>query len=300
MSKLKVFTKALLPIGIGSYILYQYAWPDLKANIEYKNLNDQYVTEANIDENIETEEMETIEETTETKVETETVEVEVISPEEQDTYLLDNGYDFKNIDFDSLNEINEDTVGYIELPGTNIEYPVVQGDDNEYYLHHSIEKEDSTSGTIFVDNRVDLSLGDDSSTTQTSTISFFGHHMKNKSMFHDLMSYKEQSFVDENPYGVYYSEDGSIYALEVVACYLTSGDTDENIYIKNIDDEETLNDYMNYVSENALTKTDVEVKAGDKLVTLVTCSYEHDNYRCVVLCKAVKQYENENEVTLMR
>ena len=241
--------------------------------------------------------------------EEETVEIveepveEVIYDEYTDSYLLDNGYEFKEVDANQYNTENSDYVGYIDIPGTTIDYPVYQRENdetNDYYLHRNSEGNKTAEGSIYVDTKVDLSLGDDSSTIQNRTIPIYGHNMgdwRRVKMFNNLKYFKDQSFVDEHPYGVYYSEDGSVYALEVVAGYLTSGETDENFLVYNMDNEANFNIYKQFIEENAKVKTDVELEYGDKIVNLVTCSYEKDNYRFVLVCKAVKQYTDESQIT---
>ena len=76
------------------------------------------------------------------------------------------------VDFDALQEINEDVVGWIYIPGTEVNYPVVQGDDNEYYLHRTFEKKDNFTGAIFLDYLCQPDFSSD------NTI-LYGHNMKN-------------------------------------------------------------------------------------------------------------------------
>ena len=85
----------------------------------------------------------------------------------------------------------------------------------------------------------------------------------------------------------------------IVAGYITNGVTDENFMIYNLDNEANFNIYKNYIYENALVKSDVDLQYGDKIVNLVTCSYEsgYDSPKFVVVCKAVKQYTDENQIT---
>ena len=228
------------------------------------------------------------------------VEVEVVYDEYTDTYLLDQGYEFKDIDVDAYNAENSDYVGYIDIPNTRVEYPVYQGSDNEEYLHNNAKGKRDVAGEIYVDSRVDLSLGDDSSTVQNTTIPIFGHNMgewRERKMFHDVRNFTNQSYVNEHPYGVYYTEDGEVYALEVVAAFNDATGYDTNIMVYNLDYEQCFNEYMNFINENSLIKTDVSLEYGDKIVNVVTCSYGADNERLVVVCKAVKQYTNEDEIT---
>lgn len=251
------------------------------------------------------------EEVTETEVEEEPVEV--IYDEYQDTYLLDQGYEFKDIDFDSANAINPDVIGYVEIPDTTVAYNVYQRENdetNDYYLHRDENGNKTSEGSVYLDSRVDVSLGDDSSTLQSTTLPIFGHHMgswRKEKMFRDVDSFKNQSYMDSHPYGVYYGEDGSVYALEVVAGFIKCGGYDDQIMVYNLDNINVFNQYVQYIDENALTKGGVSLEYGDKIVNLVTCNYDHEGRndgidhsedRFVLVCKAVKQFTNENEVVV--
>ena len=223
-------------------------------------------------------------------------EVEVIYDEYTDTYLLDHGYEFKDIDVDAYNAENSDYVGYIDIPGTRVQYPVYCGDDNEEYLHTNAQGKKDSAGEIYLDTRVDTTLGDDTSTIQSTTIPIFGHNMgewRDRKMFHDIRNFNNQSYVDKHPYGVYYNEDGDVYALQVVAAFNDATGYDTNIMVYNLDYEQCFNEYMEFINEHTLINTDVSLEYGDKIVNIVTCSYGADNERLIVVCKAVKQYTNE-------
>ena len=307
-SLLVSLTPSILAIAIGGYTIYSYGGDIIKSTFESEIVNSGYATvKEYVDDEIESRNPavtyaadvkpegnentgEANEAEMEEPIEEEVTPEPVILPEEQDSYLLDNGYQFLDIDFEGLNEKNTDVVGYIQIPNTKINYPVVQGEDNEYYLHHGLDKGELYAGSIYVDNEVDLSLGDTSETVQNRTISIFGHNMKNKTMFGDLVKFKNQSFLDENPYGVYYSEDGSVYAMEIVGTYITSGNTDEFLRIRNLDDINVLEEFKSFINENAVTRTDVDINLGDKVGILTTCTYEYSNARYAVVVVFKKQY----------
>ncbi len=235
-----------------------------------------------------------IEEVTEEEtVEEPIVEEPVIYPEVTSSELLDSGYEFLDIDFDSLKEQNADVTGWIEIPGTNVNYVVVQGDDNDYYLHHSVDGRNSSNGTIFIDSRVDLSLGDDSSSVQISPIGFYGHHMKSGKMFKVICNYKKQSYLDAHPFAVYYSPEG-VYKLDFFADQYVPGDCDEGLFSNQLFDENEFDSFLtNIVNKSSISNPDVQVSYGDKIGYLVTCTYEQDNLRYAVWYKASKQYTNE-------
>ena len=101
----------------------------------------------------------------------------------------------KEIDFEGLRKINEDLVAWIQIPGIGVDYPVVQGEDNEYYLYHTFQKENNKAGSIFLDYRNHDDFTD-------RRVILYGHNMKDGSMFSNLKQYQEVSMWDD------------IYALE--------------------------------------------------------------------------------------
>ena len=97
----------------------------------------------------------------------------------------------KTIDFAELRKINEDIVAWIQIPGIDVDYPVVHGEDNEYYLHHTFQKEANKAGSIFLPyrNRADF--------TEQRVI-IYGHNMKDGSMFGNLKKYQDNAFRKES------------------------------------------------------------------------------------------------------
>ena len=115
------------------------------------------------------------------------------------------------VDFDGLKAVNPDVVAWIVIPGLDISYPVVQGEDNAYYLHHLFTRETNSSGSIFVDchNRPDF--------MDQNTI-IYGHNMKNGSMFGTLDTYQDAAFWEENPcFSIYVP--GMVYEYRIFSCY---------------------------------------------------------------------------------
>lgn len=218
--------------------------------------------------------------------------------------LLNSGYEFKDIDFDSLISQNEDVVGWIQINNTVVDYPILQDEDNDYYSHHDIDGNKRNTGSIFLDaNNESISnpIG------ELDDLNFiYGHHMANGSMFSSICNYKKQSFVDKNPFFVIYTTDGYAYKCDIFAGVLFDGVT-SHLY-NNYQDfvsEKNFQNYIDYILENSMISTDVEVSYEDKIVALVTCSYENGingNLRFVVFAKMTKQYtvENEEEYRLMR
>ena len=120
----------------------------------------------------------------------------------------------EKIDLSSLRNINPDIVGWIRVFGTEINYPVVQGDDNDYYLARNYRREFATAGSIFLDYRNDWR--DDFSI-------IYGHRMSYGGMFTDIIKFKDWQFFDEHKYGELFI-DGKKWKLDIVAFGLVRAD----------------------------------------------------------------------------
>ncbi len=94
----------------------------------------------------------------------------------------------KEIDFEGLRKINEDLVAWIQIPGIGVDYPVVQGEDNEYYLYHTFQKENNKAGSIFLDYRNHDDFTD-------RRVILYGHNMKDGSMFSNLKQYQGKRLI---------------------------------------------------------------------------------------------------------
>jgi sortase B len=178
-------------------------------------------------------------------------------------------------EFQPLIKLNSDIVGWIRVPNTRIDYPVVQTKDNEYYLSHSIEKKPSKSGSIFMDYRNNGNGGD-------RNIILYGHHMKDGSMFKDLMKYKDSEFYREAS-RIQFSTLYEKAEWEIFSVYITSPDFD---YIQtHFFDDEDFETFLEEIQGRSHYPTKVEVGKEDTILTLSTCTYEFQNARLVVHAK---------------
>lgn len=221
-------------------------------------------------------------------------EIPEVIPEVISDELLQSGYEFKEIDFSTLKDINNDTCGWITIDGSHIDYPMVHAgnEGNNFYLHHDIEKNDSAYGTIFVDERCNLL---ENKTEDLSDVTLvYGHHNKGSKMFADLCNYMEQSYYDNHPFGVIYTPDGYAYKANFFGGIITSGVDDRYIYRRELDDEQKYNEFIDYIIENSSFTSDVNIEYGDKIIGFVTCEYtQGQNSRYVLFAKLEKQYTNE-------
>lgn len=185
----------------------------------------------------------------------------------------EDNYQIPVIDFDNLEKINSDIIGWIYIEGTNINYPIVQGRDNKYYLKHLFNGEWNSSGCIFLDSRNSSDLSDKHSI-------IYGHHMRDGKMFSSLMKYKQQSFYENHPEILILTPYGN-YKLIIFSAYVTSV-TDDVWDI----DFKTENDYGEWINKSlykSCLKCDINPTTADQIVTLSTCSYEYNNASFVLL-----------------
>ena len=175
------------------------------------------------------------------------------------------------VDFEALREVNPDIVAWIYLEDTKINYPVVQGNDNNYYLKHMFEGSWNSAGCIFLDSRNEGDFSDRHSI-------IYGHHMKNGTMFSDLDKYRTQEFYDTHPTILLLTPEQN-YKIEVFAGYVASVDDDAwELGFTAAGYEE----WLAASKEKSCFSSSVEPCTTDRVVTLSTCSYEFDNARFVV------------------
>lgn len=175
--------------------------------------------------------------------------------EKDDTY---------EIDFAKLKQENKDIVAYLKVNGTNIDYVVVQGNDNDYYLHHNLKKEYSIAGWIFAtyQNRFD---------DTDKNIVIFGHNMRDGSMFGSMKKILKEDWYnkEENLKVTFITEQGS-YTYEVFAVYQIKV---EDYYIKTQFDNDTeFKEFINTIKSRSIKNFKTEVTEKDSILTLSTCS----------------------------
>jgi sortase B len=172
----------------------------------------------------------------------------------------------KNINIDLLEDI-PNYVGWIELPNTQINYPVVKGDDNDFYLNHGYDLEENIAGSIYMDRR---NIGN---RFDQHTI-IYGHHMNNGSMFTDLNKYLKEDFYYEND-TIYYNDLYNSYTYKIISAYYISADSYELTYDI---DADVIDDFIS----RSLYKSNYVYHEADRFITLSTCNYILDNGRMMV------------------
>lgn len=186
----------------------------------------------------------------------------------------------KKLSKEDLSNINSDFRFWINVESTNIDYPVLQGKDNEFYLNKDIYKEKLGSGSIFMDYRNDYE-------NDENTI-IYGHNMKNKTMFSQLENFKDESFFNENNKIKIITNDKE-YIYEVFSAYYVS--PNYNYIIPTFDNKSDYETYLGEITNKSLHKSNINVSSNDKIITLSTCSYETKNTRTVVHGKLINKID---------
>lgn len=181
-----------------------------------------------------------------------------------------------DFDYQSLIAMNSDCVGWIQIPGTDINYPVVQAADNEFYLTHNFNRETAACGAIFMDYRNDVDA-------KAEHLILYGHQMKDNSMFKQLNGYKEEIFYKEHPNIKLYLHEQK-YEYEITAVYVTDVANGGGYY--NYLHWNTRKEQLNYLQQKMagyqIYDTGKKVMETDELLSLSTCEYSSDNGRLIV------------------
>ena len=170
------------------------------------------------------------------------------------------------VDFDYLKSINSNVVGWIVIEDTQVNYPIVQGNNNSYYLNHSYDKKWSSFGSIFMD----YSSSSDFSDKNTF---IYGHHTRNGSMFGELGKFMKKDFLLEHPSFYLYTPSGN-YRADIFSVYTADALSDS--YDQSFSSLEEFNSYINIVTGKSKYHLDVDIDTNsDKIITLYSCSREY-------------------------
>ena len=237
MKKRKIIALICLGLGLacGAIGIYKYI-EEKNAGKEYKKLQQEVVRE-----------------------EPKPVEEPEPEPEPESTVEIP-------IDFAALQQQNPDVYAWIQVPGTEVDYPILQSsNDNTYYLNHTIDGEEKKEGAIFTENY-------NTKTFEDPNTVIYGHDMKNGSMFQSIHKYMDRSFFDNNRDIVIYMPD-QILHYKIFAAYLT-----DNRHLLMNYNFWSKDEYQQYLSSifsmrdmNAFIDTSTEVTTEDKIITLSTC-----------------------------
>ena len=170
---------------------------------------------------------------------------------------------------DSLKSMNNDVVSYIKIEGTNVDYPIVQTKDNDFYLKHTFDKSYSEYGWIFMDYRNELF-------NNQNTI-IYGHAMKNKTMFGSIKDMFKSSWLDNYKHEIKIYEKNSFVTYKIISIYETEAVND---YLRTNFTNEEYKEFINKILKRSYYDFKTSVNDNDKMITLSTCSGQ--NKRLVV------------------
>ena len=193
------------------------------------------------------------------------------------TYTEEN--EAPEINFTELQEEYNASIGWVRIEGTRIDYPVAQWTNNSYYLNHLLDGTRNNNGTIFMDYRNNTDLSD-------RNTFLYGHHMKNGSMFGSLVQYKKQAYYEEHPIVEYITPEKT-WRAEIFSAQIV--DAASEVFTISYNNDEEFAAYLSEMQKASLIDTDVIVTAQDRILTLMTCTYEYNNARFVVQAKLVDE-----------
>lgn len=188
--------------------------------------------------------------------------------------------DLMSVDFTKLLNANKNTVGWIKVEGTTINYPVVQSSNNSYYLSHSFDNSYNVAGWIFMDYRNDKQNFDE------NTI-IYGHSMRDKSMFYTLRNTLNNSWLNNSSYHIVKFSTPyentlwqvfSVYTISAESYYITPRFNSNEEYIK----------WLKVMKNRSLKSFDTTVNENDKVLTLSSC-YNSNGIRMVLHAKLIKK-----------
>lgn len=186
-------------------------------------------------------------------------------------------------DFAQLYTMNNDLVGWIRIPGTKIDYPVMQTpEQTDFYLRRDFDKKKNTHGCIYAKEECDLSLSDN--------VTIYGHYMRNGSMFAGLGKYKKKNFWQDNKY-ILLDTLTQRRTYEIFAVFVTTASQGQGFQYHTFIQADTQQQYDEFVAQCkalSLYATGITPQYGEKLITLSTCDKDLVNGRLVVVARLVQ------------
>ena len=198
----------------------------------------------------------------------ETIPTQEAAPIPDDPIILE----LMETDLEALRQENEDVLGWITMPGTVINYPLMQWTDNQFYLNHTWKQTPNSNGSIFMECQNNRDF------TDFNTI-IYGHNMTGGSMFGSLRQFKLQSYWEEHP-TFYIACDQGVLRYDIFAVHKPGVDT--IIYGLDLDTDEKKTRFIRFATDYSSYDTGIKPTIEDRIVTLSTCSGQGYTTRWVV------------------
>ena len=215
---------------------------------------------------------------------TETQDGETVPGETLDRTAVVKDEDGMLVCYKEIYEMNNDTVGWIKIEGTELDYPVMQTPDNpNYYLYRDFDKAESKRGCVYAWGEADINEPSDN-------ITMFGHNMADGSMFAALNAYTDKAAWEKNSL-IFFDTLTDFHTYKIFAVFRTTATQGKGFsYHKFVDaaDEEEFNEFVETCKELAYYDTGITPVYGDKLICLSTCEYTHPDQNGRLVVAAVR------------
>lgn len=174
----------------------------------------------------------------------------------------------------AMNGTYPDVVGWLYIPDTPINYPIMQRDDNDFYLHHAYDGSSLKSGSIFLDYRCENRF--------INPINIvYGHNMRNGSMFAGLLKFSDSAYFVSHRYG-WLSTPEAVYRVDFFSC--AKADMYDELY----DGSMPVSQWIPHIADRSAVFRDADFSENDRFISLSTCSYEFENARTILTGKLVE------------
>jgi len=188
---------------------------------------------------------------------------------------------------EELQKENSDIVAWLQIEDSNINYPVLQGRDNSYYMTHNYKKQYSIDGSLFLDKDYDWSL-------PSSNLLIYGHNNRgSKEMFVDLLNYKNEDYYKTHK-TIRFTTNEEDAEYEIISVFLSRVyyKSETNVfryyYFINAENEEEFNEYVKNSKKASLYDIEASAEYGDQLLTLSTCEFSQEDGRLAVVARKIK------------
>lgn len=202
--------------------------------------------------------------------------VEVTDPETGETVLV-------LPEYAQLYQMNNDLIGWLEIDGSDIRYPVMQTPDSpDFYLRHDFNREYSIGGCLYAEEAADVFAPSDN-------VTIYGHRMSDDSMFNQLLRYQQEEYWRQYPY-IRFDTLTERHVYEIVFAFKTTATLGEGLAYHNFVDayhEYHFYEFIDQCRDLTIYNSSAKLTYGDKLITLSTCEYTRQNGRFVIIAKRI-------------
>ncbi len=174
----------------------------------------------------------------------------------------------------AMNSAYSDAVGWLYIPDSAVNYPIMQSGDNDFYLHHSYDGGSLKSGSVFLDYRCENRF-------MNPINIVYGHNMRNGSMFAGLLNFADSAYFDSHRYG-WLATPETVYRIDFFSC--AKADMNDELY----DGSTPINDWLSHLYNASVVWENADFSENDCFISLSTCSYEFENARTILTGKLVE------------